>query len=114
MRAEAAEVLAGLRYLRSFVVPAPRGVCERRGRRAADTERSRGENGVFLAAASGVRGDGGAESSMSRRQPLIVFILGGGCTVGTGTSYKFPRRVRHGLTVENSKNKCDGDVKFKR
>ena len=53
MRAEAAEVLAGLRYLRSFVVPAPRGVCERRGRRAADTERSRGENGVFLAAASG-------------------------------------------------------------
>ena len=80
----------------------------------ADTERSRGENGVFLAAASGVRGDDGAESSMSRRQPLIVFILGGGCTVGTGTSYEFPRRVRHGLAVENSKNKCDGDVKFKR
>ena len=95
MRAEAAEVLAGLCYLRSFVVPAPRGVCERRGRQAADTERSCGENGVFLVAASGTRGDDGAESSMSRRQLLIVFILGGGCTVGTGTSYEFRRRVRH-------------------
>ena len=68
---------------------------------------------MFLVAASGTRGDDGAESSMSRRQLLIVFILGGGCTVGTGTSYEFPRRVRHGLAVENSKNKCDGDVKFK-
>ena len=58
---------------------------------------------MFLAAASGVRGDDGAESSMSRRQPLIVFILGGGCTVGTGTSYEFPRRVRHGWQSKTPK-----------
>ena len=68
-----------------------------------DTECSRGENGVFLAAASIVRGNCGAESSMLRRQPLIVFICGGGCTIGTGTAYVFPCRIRQGLAVENSK-----------
>ena len=67
---------------------------------------------MFLAVASGVRGDDGAESSMSRRQPLIVFILGGGCTIGTGTTYEFQGSTW--VAVENSKNKCDGDVKFKR
>ena len=56
-----------------------------------------------MVAASGVRGNGEAESSMSQWQPLIVFICGGGCTVGTGTAYQFPRRILHGLAVENSK-----------
>ena len=79
----------------------------------AHAERAFDEKGVF-SGASGVRSDGSAMGNWSRRQPLIVFILGGGCTVGTGTSYEFPRRVRHGLAVKNSKNKRDGDVKFKR
>ena len=103
-RAEAAEVLAGRHRLLSLVVPSPRGGCGRHGRRPAHTERSLGENGVFLVAASGVRD---RPRGAGQRQPLLVKI--GGCgggfiriDVGISTSYE----VRH---VEKSEND-DGDV----
>ncbi len=50
---------------------------------------------MFLAAASSVRGDDGAESSMSWRQLLIVFILGGGCTMHHQSSYPFTTSISH-------------------
>ena len=56
-----------------------------------------------MAAASDVRGDGGAESFMSWQQLLILFIFGGGCTVRTGTAYVFPRRIRHGWQSKTPK-----------
>ena len=74
-------------------------------RGVTDEDRLLHEQGVFgKMTASGIGGDDGAESIMSRRQLLIKFDFGGEflcekvlrCTIGTGTPYGFLCRAQHG------------------
>jgi hypothetical protein len=91
-QAEATEVLAGLGHLLSFVIPAPLGGCARCGQGAAHTERSLCKKGVFLAAASGIRGR--SRGTRQQQQPLIVNYFQWmlwwtiRSNVGIGTSYE--------------------------
>jgi hypothetical protein len=75
-----------------FVGPAPRRRCIRRGRRAAETERSLDETGVFKAAASGVRGRHRGAGRPRQLLIVIYFRWMWWCAirinVGIGTSYK--------------------------
>ncbi len=56
--------------LLSLVMPAPLGGCTQRGQGPAHTKRSLDKSGVFLAAASGIRGR--SRGTRQQRQPLIV------------------------------------------
>ncbi len=77
------------------------------------------QGGFGRTTASGIRGNGGAGRTMSRRRPLIEIDFGGGflcekvlrCTVGNGTPYGILSRARHG--DPQSKLEINAMVKIK-
>jgi hypothetical protein len=102
-QAKSAEVHMGLCRLWSFTAPPPCRGCAHCRQGVARAERTLHKKRVFLMAASGVHSSGSAMGNcLQWWQPLIV-VFGGvlwwWCTVGTGTSHKFLRRVRHGSTL---------------
>ena len=78
-RAKAAEVLSGHCCFLAFAASLPRRGCNRHRRGVTDADCSLHKQGGFgRTRASGICGDGGAGSTMSRRQPLIEIDFGGG------------------------------------
>ena len=78
-RAKAAEVLSGHFCFSAFAASLPRGGCDRHRRGVTHADRSLHEQGwLGRTTASGIRGNGGAGSTMSRRRPLIEINFGGG------------------------------------